>query len=242
MSARTIALGDIHGCSLALAAVLEAIAPGADDTIVALGDYVDRGPDSAEVIDLLLQLAQRSRLVPLLGNHELMMLSAIDHGAEHMHYWLACGGLETLDSYGGALANVPPTHLDFLRSLQRFHETSAHIFVHANYDASLDLGQQPDYSLFWEHLSYRPPPPQGLRGHRRRDQGAVESQVRPAAHHSGKTVFVGHTPQTSGDVLDLGHVVCIDTACFLGGYLTAIDVDSRDIWQADSHGRLREES
>jgi serine/threonine protein phosphatase 1 len=240
MSKRTIAIGDVHGCSLALAAVLDVIAPGPDDTIVSLGDYVDRGPDSAGVIELMLELGQRARLVPLLGNHELMMLSAIEHGAEHTHYWLVCGGHETLDSYGGALASVPSTHVDFLRSLRRFHETSGHIFVHANYDANLALTEQPDYLLFWEHLSYRPPVPQGSRGHRRRDRWAAESESRPAVHHSGKTVFVGHTPQVSGNVLDLGHVVCIDTACFLGGYLTAIDVDSRQIWQADMHGNLRD--
>jgi serine/threonine protein phosphatase 1 len=76
---------------------------------------------------------------------------------------------------------------------------------------------QPRYLTLWEHLSHR----------------------QPAPHHSGKTVFVGHTPQRTGEILDLGHVVCIDTACAIGGWLTAIDVDTREIWQADRDGTLR---
>src|SRR4029453_4765190 len=74
MPGRTIAIGDIHGCAAALGALVAAIEPTADDTLVALGDYVDRGPNSRGVLDELLALAKRCRLVPLLGNHEIMLL------------------------------------------------------------------------------------------------------------------------------------------------------------------------
>jgi len=63
--------------------------------------------------------------------------------------------------------------------------------------------------------------------------------VLPASHCSGKTAIVGHTPQRSGEVLDGGHVLCIDTYCFGSGWLTAFDVDSGQLWQADKHGKLR---
>jgi serine/threonine protein phosphatase 1 len=219
MPARTIAIGDIHGCSQALAALLEAIRPTPEDEIVTLGDYVDRGPDAAGVIERLLALAHQTRLAPLVGNHEAMMLAAIDRGGESARFWLACGGYETLDSYGGNISNIPPSHIDFLRGLRRYHATPRHIFLHANYDPQLEPPDQPDHLLLWQHLTLRPTP----------------------AHVSGKTIFVGHTPQISGRVLDLGHIVAIDTACVLGGWLTAIDADSRQIWQADMDGTLRDE-
>src|SRR4051812_30312448 len=82
MAGRTIAIGDVHGCLRALAALLDAIGPDWEDTLVPLGDYIDRGPDSRGVLDQLLALAKRCRLVPLLGNHEEMLIAAVQgpHG------------------------------------------------------------------------------------------------------------------------------------------------------------------
>ena len=74
---RTIAIGDIHGCSAALDALLEAIRPRPEDCIVTLGDYINRGPDSRGVIERLIELKDRCRLVPLLGNHEEMLFEAL---------------------------------------------------------------------------------------------------------------------------------------------------------------------
>ena len=79
---RTIAIGDIHGCSVAFAALLESIDPQSDDTIVTLGDYVDRGIDSKGVIELLIALGDRCHFVPLLGNHEEMMVGAREGRAD----------------------------------------------------------------------------------------------------------------------------------------------------------------
>lgn len=70
MPGRMIAIGDIHGCSMALDALLQAVGPRQDDTIVCLGDYVDRGLDSKGVIDRLVALTDRCRVVPILGNHD----------------------------------------------------------------------------------------------------------------------------------------------------------------------------
>ena len=77
MKARTIAIGDIHGCSAALDALLNAIRPRPEDCIVTLGDYINRGPDSRGVIERLIELKDRCRLVPLLGNHEEMLFEAL---------------------------------------------------------------------------------------------------------------------------------------------------------------------
>jgi serine/threonine protein phosphatase 1 len=76
MPARAIATGDIHGCPDALAAILDVVAPGRDDTVVTLGDYIDRGPHSRGVIDQLVRLTGRCRLVTLMGNHEEALFRA----------------------------------------------------------------------------------------------------------------------------------------------------------------------
>ena len=216
MSRRTIAIGDIHGCSTALARLIEEIQPTSDDTIVTLGDYVDRGPDSRGVIDKLLELIDRCELIPLIGNHERMLLDAFE-SEEALGFWRGVGGEETLASYGGSLDQIPPHHNVFFRGLHRHYETDTHFFVHANYDAGLSLDQQPDRLLLWEHIVH----------------------TLPARHASGKTAVVGHTPQGTGEVLDLDYLICLDTYCFGGGWLTALDVESGLTWQVNQDGELR---
>lgn len=217
MSQRTIAIGDIHGCDLALSAVLEAISPGPDDLIITLGDMINRSPGSRGVLDRLITLSEQCDYVPLRGNHDQMLLEAIE--GRHPTTWLGMGGMATLESYGlnPDLVGFPAEHAAFLRSCRRFFETKTHFFVHANYSPQVRLSFQADAILLWESLT----------------------ESVPEAHFSGRRAIVGHTPQKSGEILDLGHLVCIDTWCYGGGWLTAFDVDSGQIWQADRDGRLR---
>ena len=70
---RTIAIGDIHGCATALDRLLVEIQPTQKDTVIGIGDYVDRGMESARTIDMLISLVSNTKFVPLIGNHELMM-------------------------------------------------------------------------------------------------------------------------------------------------------------------------
>jgi serine/threonine protein phosphatase 1 len=215
---RLIAIGDIHGCRDALEAVLEAIEPQADDTIVTLGDYVDRGDDSKGVIDLLLGLADRCQLVPLLGNHEEMMQGVIND-REPPYHWLQFGGIDTLDSYGcaGDMRVIPVEHREFLDGLVDYHEEEDCFFVHANYDPNIPLEDQPEDLLRWVKLSEFVPPP----------------------HHNGKKAICGHTHDRGGEIFDVGHLVCLDTYCYGGGWLTAMEVRTGEIWQANRRGELR---
>ena len=98
-SGRLIAIGDIHGCLPALETVLAAITPEPQDTLVLLGDYVDRGPQSREVIERVLALKQQCRAVPLLGNHDEMMLQVCTGQRQRYIEWLLFGGSATLQSY-----------------------------------------------------------------------------------------------------------------------------------------------
>jgi serine/threonine protein phosphatase 1 len=217
MSGRLIAIGDIHGCKAALEAIWQAIQPEPNDTVVTLGDYVDRGPDTKGVIDCLINYASQCKLVTLQGNHEEMMLNVVKH-KQPPYRWLQYGGVDTLDSYGfvGDLKVIPQSHLDFLDSMVDYYESDGHIFVHANYDPALPMDQQSIHHLRWLKLT----------------------EVTPRPHNSGKRMILGHTHDRDGQILDLGHLVCIDTYCYGGGWLTAMDVKTGQVWQADSQGQL----
>jgi serine/threonine protein phosphatase 1 len=219
---RTLAIGDIHGCSQALRALLDAVKPGPDDVIVTLGDYVDRGPDSYGVVDQLLALHQTGRLVALRGNHEEMLLRARE-SPDLLGSWLDCGGKQALRSYSplgddGKIADVPDEHWHFLEHVCiDWHQTRTHIFVHANAYPDLSMDEQPDYMLRWESIS--------------RDMSSP--------HCSGKVLICGHTHQRSGLPLNLGHAVCIDTWAYGKGWLTCLDATTGRIWQANQEGRVR---
>lgn len=213
---RRFVIGDIHGCSKALRTLIESIAPSGDDELVFLGDYIDRGPDSRDVVEQILELQSRCRVVALRGNHEIMLLGVALCGLDDT-VWLQSGGQATVASYGGAVSKIPDRHLQFFRNLRPFYETDKNIFIHAGYAPDLPMPQQDEATAYWNHLSFPPLLP----------------------HRSGKRVFVGHTPQPDGNILDLGHLVCLDTYCFGGGYLTALEIDSYELIQADRHGHLR---
>ncbi|MFN7562433.1 MAG: metallophosphoesterase, partial [Prosthecobacter sp.] len=124
---RTLVIGDIHGCSAALDVLLKELAPGADDTLVTLGDYVDRGPDSKGVIQRLIELDTQMKLVPIMGNHEILMLDAKKREID-FESWLAIGGRSTMESYAGApvpeWTAVPKAHWEFMGTrCQRYFET-----------------------------------------------------------------------------------------------------------------------
>lgn len=215
---RTLAIGDIHGCLAALEALLEAIRPQPDDTVITLGDHIDRGPDCRGTVERLLALGRQCRLIPLLGNHEEMMLAVCEGRGELYVQWLMFGGSETVASYGVAQPeDIPSEHLAFLRGCQLIHETQRHFFIHGNYLAGIPLADQPRESLLWDSVKAR----------------------RPGPHCSGKTAIVGHASQKTGEVLDLGYLKCIDTWCYGEGWLTAMDVESGQVWQADKRGRMR---
>lgn len=213
---RVIGIGDIHGCAAALRALLKAIDPRPDDTIVTLGDYVDRGLDSKGVLDDLIALADRCRLIPILGNHDQMMLHA-RQGKGDLRFWLECGGQTALDSYGdgSGLNAVPREHFRFLQSCRDYFETESHFFVHANYRADVPLDRQDDATLRWLSLG----------------------DFVPGPHVCGKTAVVGHTPHR--EVLNLGHLICLDTGCGHGGCLTAFDIATGNTWQVDESGQLK---
>ncbi len=212
---RFFAIGDVHGCSAALRRMDKELAFRASDTVVTLGDYVDYGVDSRGVIEFLLELRTRCKLIPLRGNHELMMLTAREDGSV-LPDWLACGGDATMASYKtDSLSDIPESHWEFIDSTLPYHEAKRDFFVHANIYPDLPLAEQLDYMLLWECVHD------------------------PAPHISGRRMICGHTQQTSGHPLDWGHAVCIDTYAHGGGWLTCLETKTNSYWQTSQKKALR---
>jgi serine/threonine protein phosphatase 1 len=218
---RHLAIGDIHGCSTALTALVDYVAPDSDDILVTLGDYVDRGPDSAAVIEFLISFAESNKLVPLRGNHELMMLDSREKDS-WFRAWLSYGGRETLQSYSLAvddadsISKIPESHLDFLENrLLPYYECESHFFVHANVDEHKALADQSESSLYWRKY------------------------ISPVAHCSGKIMVCGHTEQHSGAPIHNEYSICIDTWAHGDGWLSCLDVESGTLWQANEAGETR---
>jgi len=231
---RTFAIGDIHGCLVALRTLDQHLNFSVEDTVITLGDYVDRGPSSCGVLEYLIALRQRCKLIMLRGNHEVMMLDArTDQRA--LLSWMINGGDATLESYGEQAQGteaIPQEHWAFLEQTLPYYEPdkqegaiSQCFFVHANAHPKKPLSKQDDTVLYWHHLD----PP------------------RQSPHVSGKRMICGHTSQKSGKILALGekddpHTVCIDTWACGGKWLTCLDVETLQYWQANEAGKTREGS
>ena len=217
---RILAIGDIHGCSIALRTLLDVVQPGSDDIVVPLGDYVDRGPDAKGVIDILLGLEKTTQLKPLMGNHEVLFLDAIAEQVD-VESWLRVGGRETMLSYvpeGTPMSwkHVPPEHLEFLsQRCLRYWESEHHFFVHANANAVFGLSEQSDDWLFWTRFDDSYP------------------------HVSGKTMICGHTAQKTGVPALRPHAICVDTWAYGEGWLTCLDIGTGDFVQTNQAGKVK---
>jgi serine/threonine protein phosphatase 1 len=112
---------------------------------------------------------------------------------------------------------IPEPHRKFLTNCRPYYETATHVFLHAGFVPELPMDEQPGLALRWRVTDARTAVP----------------------HSSGKVAVVGHTPQATSEVLDLGFLICIDTNCVRDGWLTGLEVNMGRVWQADRAGRLR---
>jgi serine/threonine protein phosphatase 1 len=216
------AIGDIHGRSDLLGPMIDRLEaehpapdPAAPPIVVFLGDYVDRGPDSRGVIEMLMQRRPRGfERRYLLGNHEAMLLKFIQDPIENRH-WLTQGGMPTLISYGvpvpPAVASraalkeagdlfrdaMPPDHLEFILGLERYVVLGDYAMVHAGIDPNKPMQSQTDAELLWIRKKF-------LENRRRHDYMIVH----------------GHTP-TDAPYKDERRIG-VDTGAYASGRLTAV--------------------
>lgn len=217
---RLFVIGDIHGCATALRVILAAINLEPGDRLVTLGDYINKGPDSKAVLEQLIRLTDAGLVIPLLGNHELKLLLAKRLGLLQIGDEILVDR-QTLASYAEGhdqpgLDSIPDSHWRFVQDCCfNWLETERHIFVHATVDADQPMTKQSAQALFWNKLTDAMP------------------------HRSGKTLVCGHTPQRSGQPLNLGYAIGLDTAVCEGQWLTCLEVNSGQIWQSNQQGELR---
>ena len=220
---RRIAIGDIHGCYKTLKNLLEEqlkITP--EDHIYFVGDFIDRGPCSREVIDYLIDLQwQNFQIFPLRGNHEEMFLKAIED-EKYIHAWYNNGAEETLKSFDvpesllfeyDGIKLIPEKYLRFISSLPYYFKLEDYIIVHAGINFQRDDIFEDKEAMVWQR--------EGLY-----DKDKAE----------GKKVIHGHTPKPSvileKNLKDkAATLINIDSGCVykeLPGYgnLTAYDLDS----------------
>jgi serine/threonine protein phosphatase 1 len=217
-------VGDIHGMDRLLSRLLPAIeddadAHGASATVVFLGDAVNRGPDTRQVLDRLIAGPTRAgdKWIVLRGNHEQIMLKALlKNDMAAFQRWLKIGGGKTISSYGGngrhdtpekVAELIDPAHLEFLAALPLFHVEDDLLFVHAGVDPGVPLKRQTPATLL------------NIRG-----------RFLKKPHRLPFTVIHGHTPTSGKPMLGPGRVG-IDTGAYVTGILTAIAIDG------PAHGR-----
>ncbi len=162
---RIYAVGDVHGCLDRLEVLHRAIAAdiasqaAADTMLIHMGDYIDRGPDSAGVLKLLAGAIAPSvnRRVDLQGNHEVMMLAALSGDAQSINGWLDNGGDATLQSYGlsaGADAGlwasvIPEADRHWINTRQIMHREGGYLFVHAGIRPGRPIHLQSTDDMLW---------------------------------------------------------------------------------------------
>ena len=225
--ALTYAVGDVHGCldlykSLEAAILKDARqqAPGQPVLIVLLGDLVDRGPDSAAVIDHLLDPPpENTERLCLCGNHEAMMLDFLDDPVPDAG-WLSFGGIETLASYGvtprpawrrrqftqAIASHIPPEHIAFLRNLPVSLTIPEYLLVHAGFDVGKPLADQLDRDFLWSN-------PASL------DADHAGPGLRDLMQ-GGRRLVHGHVPAKTPEIHP--DRIATDTGAFATGRLTAV--------------------
>jgi serine/threonine protein phosphatase 1 len=210
--------GDIHGCMENLENLFDQMDDIADnDTLVFLGDYIDRGPSSYEVVDFLIGLSKKYQTVFLKGNHEDMLFK-YKNGENEAQNYFENGGIPTLSSYRKHTrrSGIPRRHQSFYSGLRLYYETEDFIAVHAGFNPKINrIEEQEEYDMLWIREKF-------FRSERQWD----------------KTIIFGHTPcstmnKNGNDIYinDKTNIIGIDTGVCYGGLLTCFRWPDRKIFQ-----------
>jgi serine/threonine protein phosphatase 1 len=222
------AISDIHGCIRTFKKALREINFSKDDTLILLGDYIDRGLDSKGLVDYIIELQKDHNVIAIKGNHEEFLLLSQDNYGVYRS-WMSNGGMQTLNSYGYPLHSycvdslrpwqsyIPKDHLDWFQSLSIVYETEDYVFVHAGLDFQYDdpINETLDDTKLWGRI-YRIP------GNKRTD--AI----------GGRILVTGHTPTDKDTMIEMANgedLITIDRGCIFNsselGHLAVFNLDTK---------------
>jgi serine/threonine protein phosphatase 1 len=214
------AIGDVHGCADELEELLGMLPLDDNSTVVMLGDYIDRGPYSRRVLEILMEAKTKHRMVTLSGNHEEMLREFLDgSNPQRVARFILNGGSSTLADFANDQGEwvIPKGHVTFLEELQLWYQTDEHFFVHAGVPdialKELDPVRDRD-EVLWIRRAFI--------GNPRRWE---------------KRIVHGHTPVNAVEVS--ASRINVDTACAYGGFLTAIELPSHRIYSVPRKTGLR---
>ncbi len=201
---RIFVIGDVHGCSEMLKRLVDKIGwEPANDRLIFVGDYIDRGEDSRGVVEFILALKKLSpNITCLIGNHEAIFLDYLS-GMDRKLFLLN-GGMNTLESYEFHKVEnedelLPPEHKEFFNSLERMVELDRYYVVHAGFKPGIDVGKQEIEDMIWIRDSF------------------IYSDC-----DFGKKVIFGHTPFYEPFIMD--NKIGIDTGAVYGNRLTCLEL------------------
>lgn len=211
-SMRRYVIGDIHGAHKALKQCLEGSNFNYDeDLLICLGDVCDGWPESRQCIDELLKI---NNLILVLGNHDQWALEWMKGGSE-LPAWLAQGGRQTIESYGGM--PVPEQHIKLLEEAPLYVIEDNKLFVHAGINPALPIEEQDEHTLLWGRDFY----------------ATIIKYLNEKQAHSFtdyEEIYMGHTPvHRIGyfEPVNIGEVWLMDTGAAWEGTLSMIDIDTK---------------
>lgn len=206
---RLIGISDIHGEYEKLCSVLDKITPQKDDTIIFMGDYIDRGSKSREVVDKVIDMQNICKCVYLIGSHEYALLHAKSDDYYHYLFW-NYGGDATAASYG-SFDNIFKVHGDFFNNLIPYYLTDDYLFIHAGIRTDVPLENQDLVDMVY-----------------------IRSEFYKKKHNLSQKIIFGHTEFDKPQIQD--DKICIDTGCgkYKDAPLTAILIEDNNVSFATS--------
>jgi serine/threonine protein phosphatase 1 len=227
---RTIAIGDVHGGLKALVQLLKRIDITTDDKLIFLGDYVDGWSDSANVVTYLIQLGKQNTCIFLRGNHDDLVHNWLKTG-ELNEQWLQHGGQSSIDAYRNFTSEKKQEHLEFFEQMFNYYiDKENRLFVHAGF-TNLH-GPEKEYHdsvFYWDRTLWETA--LGL-------DNSMEptNNLYPKRLNLYKEIYIGHTPVTRiGETkpVNKANLWNIDTGAAFKGKISAIDINTKEIWQSE---------
>ena len=230
MEAKVLVIGDVHGACRALKQVLEKVGLNKGDSLIFIGDYVDGWPESAEVIDYLIRLANEFSSVFIKGNHDVLCASWL-LGNETDVNWLENKDEPMIKSYEGISDERRKLHLDFFSSLKDYYiDPENRLFVHAGFTSM----KGPEEEFFASNFSNDRTLLEtalALRGN-----VAMNPMFYPKRLRLFREIFVGHTPTTKYGIttpIHAGNLWDVDTGASYHGRISVMDINTKEFWQSD---------